>query len=348
MAETIVDGTNFNVENIRYSAPKAGGSGGKSVNILNKSTNSGLRVSTPLLLTWGASDFVDAATGKGNGKYEMSLQFPSDEYKNADTAAFLQTMMAFENKIKQDAITNSKEWFGKVHKNAEVINALWTPMLKYSKDKFTGEPDLTKSPVLRVKLPFWEGVWKCEIYDEDDKKLFPNISNPTLTPLDFIQKGTNVAILMQCGGLWFANGKFGMTWKLIQAMTQKPRASLTGKCFIKLKAGDKEKLKTSVPVASADPDYCAGDGDDDFDSAAANNTNTEVEDSDEEEEQEAPASVFKAPAPVVAAAPVVASAPAPMPKAVVAEVASELESAAATTEPKKVVKKVVKKKVAEA
>jgi len=337
MAETIVDGTNFNVENIRYSAPKAGGSGGKSVNILNKSTNSGLRVSTPLLLTWGASDFVDAATGKGNGKYEMSLQFPSDEYKNADTAAFLQTMMEFENKIKQDAITNSKEWFGKVHKNAEVINALWTPMLKYSKDKFTGEPDLTKSPVLRVKLPFWEGVWKCEIYDEDDNKLFPNISNPTLTPLDFIQKGTNVAILMQCGGLWFANGKFGMTWKLIQAMTQKPRASLTGKCFIKLKAGDKEKLKTSVASADADPDYCAG-GDDDF-VAAANNT--EVEDSsDEEEEQEAPpASVFKAPP--VAAAPV----PVPMPKAVAAEVASELEAAAAITEPKKVVKKVVKKKV---
>lgn len=344
MADTIVDGTNFNVENIRYSAPKAGASGGKSVNILNKSTNSGLRVSTPLLLTWGASDFVDAATGKGNGKYEMALQFPSEEYKTEDATAFLQTMQAFENKIKQDALTYSKEWFGKVHKNAEVINALWTPMLKYSKDKFTGEPDLTKAPVLRVKLPFWENVWKCEIYDEDNNSLFPNVSNPTLSPIDFIQKGTNVAILMQCGGLWFANGKFGMTWKLIQAMTQKPRASLTGKCFINLKAGDKEKLKKTVTVSvDADPDGCEGE-EEDMVTAAVNNT--EVDDSDEEEEEEtAPVSVFKAPPPPVVAAPI----PVPMPKTVVAEVASELESAAAaTTEPKKVVKKVVKKKVVEA
>jgi hypothetical protein len=346
MADTIVDGTNFNVENIRYSAPKAGGSGGKSVNILNKSTNSGLRVSTPLLLTWGASDFIDAATGKGNGKYEMALQFPSEEYKTEDATAFLQTMMAFENKIKQDALTYSKEWFGKVHKNAEVINALWTPMLKYSKDKFTGEPDLSKAPVLRVKLPFWENVWKCEIYDEDNNSLFPNVSNPTLSPIDFIQKGTNVAILMQCGGLWFANGKFGMTWKLIQAMTQKPRASLTGKCFINLKAGDKEKLKKTVAVSvDADPDCCEGEGEDEDMVVAAAVNNTEVDDSDEEEEA-APVSVFKAP-PVVAA-PVPTPVPVPMPKAVVAEVASELESAAATTEPKKVVKKVVKKKVAEA
>ena len=186
MADTIVDGTQFNVENIRYSAPKAGGSGGKSVNILNKSTNSGLRLSTPLMLTWGASDFVDQQTGKGNGKFDMSLQFPSSEYTNEDTDAFLANMMAFEAKIKADALTNTKEWFGKIHKNAEVVEALYSPILKYSKDKFSGEPDLNKAPVMRVKLPIWEGVWKCEIYDEDDNKLFPNPSNPGVSPLDFI------------------------------------------------------------------------------------------------------------------------------------------------------------------
>ena len=42
MAETIVDGTLLNAQNIKFSAPKANASGGKSVNILNKMTNSGL------------------------------------------------------------------------------------------------------------------------------------------------------------------------------------------------------------------------------------------------------------------------------------------------------------------
>ena len=289
MADTIVDGTQFNAQNIKFSVPKANASGGKSVNILNKSTNSGLRLSTPLMLTWGASDFVDEKTGLGNGKFEMALQFPTDEYKNADTDAFLQNLQAFEKKVKEDALTYSKEWFGKVHKSEEVINALWTPILKYSKDKSTGEPDMNKAPTLRLKIPIWEGTWRCEIYDEDGVALFPNITNPCVTPLDFLQKGVNVACVLQCGGLWFANGKFGLTWKLIQAVGAKQKASLSGKCLIKLKTSDKEKIK-----AAPEPEE---DGEE---------PTTLVEDSDADsdgEQEEVVTAPVPVPAPVVVAPP---------------------------------------------
>lgn len=312
MADTIIDGTLFNAENIRYTSPKAGGSGGKSVNILNKTTNTGVRLSTPLMLTWGAADYVDASTGKGNGKYEMSLVFPNDEYKDDDTTAFLINMQNLEKKIKADALTNSKEWFGKIHKNAEVVDALYSPMLKYTKDKNTGEADMTKSPLLKVKIPFWDGVWKCEVYDEDGGKLFPSPSNPSVSPLDLIQKGSQVAVIMQCGGLWFANGKFGVTWKLVQAVVQRPKTSLVGHCFIKLKTTDKEKLKKApAPVEEADVDFPEQSG------TLVQESDDEEEESDEEEEE-----VKVAPTPVVVAP-------------VVAQVAEE---------PKKVVKKVVKKK----
>jgi len=305
MAETIVDGTQFNAQNVRYSAPKANAAGGKSVNILNSSTNSGLRIATPLMLTWGASEF------EGNGKFEMSLQFPRGEYDHADPAAFLRNMQGLESKIKADALTNSKDWFGKQHTSPDVIDALYTPMLKYSKDKLTGNPDLTKSPTLRVKLPLWEGVWKCLICDEDGQKLFPG--EPTKTPLDFIKKGTQVAVIMQCGGIWFANGKFGVTWKLAQAVVQRPKGSLLDECLIKLKPSDKARLQAAP----------APDADDDEPTSSAL-----VADSDEEDDDE-PA----VPAPV-------AVAPPPAPVEVKKEVAAALE------EPKK--KKVVKKKVAEA
>ena len=89
MADTIIDGTNFDASTIRYSAVKANASGGKSINILNSSTKTGVRISTPLMLTWGATDFQDPSTGKGNGKFDMSLQFPSGDYKTADATAFL-------------------------------------------------------------------------------------------------------------------------------------------------------------------------------------------------------------------------------------------------------------------
>lgn len=287
MAETIVDGTTFNAQNIMYSAPKANAQGGKSINILNPGTKSGLRIAAPLLLTWGASDFVDPATGKGNGKHELCLQFPSAEYNTEDAAAFLKNMVDMEQKIKADALTNSKDWFGKVHKNAEVVEALYTPMLKYSKNKETGEADLTKAPTLRVKIPMWEGVWKCEIYDEDENKLYPSLSNSTASPIEFLQKGINVATLIQCGGIWFANGKFGVTWKLVQAVAQKPRGSLTGSCFIKLKPSDKAKLKSAVTPVADVPD------DEDVPATA------EVEDSDDDDSVATPAP----PAPVATPAP---------------------------------------------
>lgn len=290
MAETIIDGTLFKADGIKYSAPKANASGGKSVNILNKLTNTGLRLSTPLMLTWGASDFVDEKTGKGNGKYEMGLQFPTDEYKNADTDSFLKNMQEFEKKIKADAMIYSKEWFGKVHKSEDVISALWTPMLKYSKDKTTGEPDMNKAPTIRIKIPVWEGTWRCEIYDEDGVSLFPNAATPSVTPLDFLQKGINVAVIIQCGGLWFANGKFGLTWKMIQAVVQKPRASLAGSCFIKLKPSDKERLKTAQPpVEEADVEpvgQIVEDSDDEEDPIAEDDVDEEEEIAEPEPEPE--------------------------------------------------------------
>jgi hypothetical protein len=87
--------------------------------------------------------------------------------------------------------------------------------------------------------------------------------------------------LIQCGGIWFVNGKFSITWNLKQAIVQKPKASMEGQCFIKLKTADKEKLKALPPVEHDDVDP---------DGAVA----TIVEDSDEEEE--APKTVFAPPA----------------------------------------------------
>jgi len=233
--EQIIDFTelNFNVNSISFSTPKPSGAGGKSVGIY---CNKGIfRLSLPEMIQWGAADFKDEKTGKGNDKFEFTLQFPTEGYKNDETTVALTNMMALEAKLLEAGQQNSKQWFGKVYP-AEVLSALWSPMLKYPKNKSTGEPDLTAAPGLRVKLPKWEGQWKSEIYNEDAEKLFPDPNNELLTPVDFLPKSVKATCLLQCGGLWFANGKFGVTWKLIQAVVPKPKASLMGTCFLKKKA----------------------------------------------------------------------------------------------------------------
>jgi len=283
MADAIIDGTNINTECFSYSAPKAHESGGKVVNVYNKYFKESLTISSPLILTWGAQEGVDTAK-KPTGKYTMSLQFPNSDFPNADCEAFLRSMRALEAKIKADAIANSKEWFGKVITNPEIIDEKFNVMLRHPKFKGTQEPDVSKAPTLTVKVPCWKGVWKSEIYDEEGEPLYVGgKTSSSLSPLDFLKPKTHVICLIQCGGIWFVNGKFSITWNLKQAIVQKPKVSMEGHCFIKLKTADKEKLKALPPVEHDDIDP---------DGAVA----TIVEDSDEEEE--APVVVVKVEAPV--------------------------------------------------
>ena len=50
------------------------------------------------------------------------------------TVSFLNNLTDLENMIKADAVKNSKDWFNKGKMTPEVVDALWSPMLKYPKN----------------------------------------------------------------------------------------------------------------------------------------------------------------------------------------------------------------------
>ena len=158
-------------------------------------------------------------------------------------------MKEFEDNIKTAAEKNAKEWFGKSTMSPEVIDALWTPMLKYPKNQETGEPDLERDPQLRIKVPCWDGIWRCELYDTEQNTLFP--SDDGKTPVDMITKLSNIACVIQCGGIWFANGKFGVTWRLVQAVV-KPQETFKGKCHLFLTESEKERMVGKSEVNTSD------------------------------------------------------------------------------------------------
>ena len=235
----IIDGREFDATNdFMYTKPKVNQSGGKSVGILNSKTKKGLYISSPLMLTWGINEYVDEASGKRT--YDMSLQFPKEEYNTEELEAFLKNVKEFESKLKKDAIKNSKEWMNKAKMSDEVVDALWTPMLKYPKNQETGDFDYSRPPTLRVKIPYWEGEWRTEVYDLDGTALYPNKDG--VLPTELVTKGINIATVLQCGGIWFANGKFGVTWKLFQCVV-KPKATMKGKCLITLSENDKSVMQ---------------------------------------------------------------------------------------------------------
>jgi hypothetical protein len=302
MTSTIMDGTQIDTSVFSYSAPKAHASGGKVVKLYNKRSRESLTISTPLLLTWGAQESKDQQ-GNCLGKWTMSLQFPSSEYPNPDGEAFLKSMRELEAKVKADAMTYSKEWFGKTITSPDVMDEKFNLMLRYPKIKGTLEPDYDRAPTMTVKLPCWSGVWKSEIYDEDGEPLYVNGKTSSQTsPLEFLPSKAQVICLIQCGGLWFVNGKVSITWNVKQAMVQRPKGSMIGQCFLKPKAADVEKLKTSVREEEDDEDD-------------AGVSATIVDDSDDEcapEEEVVVKTVFTPPAPE----PTPAAAPVPTPVAV--------------------------------
>ena len=87
----------------------------------------------------------------------------------------------FQDKILADCVKNSREWFGKSKMTKEVVEALMYPILKYPKEKLGnnqwGDPDYTRNPTMKIKIPYWEGSWNTEVYDMKGKLLYKPSKN---------------------------------------------------------------------------------------------------------------------------------------------------------------------------
>ena len=268
---------------VRYMQPKINDRGAKSISIISSQSNRSLHISTPLMMTWCISDFVDEKTGESDGKYSMSLVFPNDDYKTAASSTFLDRLKAFENQILDDAVRYSDAWFGE-ELSREVVKHNFFPFVKYTKDKVTKKIDPTKSPSIRARIPNYNNKWGVEVYDTNSKLLFP-CDNENMTPMDFVPKKSQVAAVLQCGGLWFGGKGWGVTWKVNQCVV-KPQevVSVYGKCHIQLSADEIDSMDKRVPLAGDDDD-------DEVETLPASKpvVNTTVADSDEEGDEPTPA-----------------------------------------------------------
>lgn len=325
-ASRVLSVSDWNPSAVRYMQPRVNDRGGKGITIISNQTGRSLHISTPLLMTWGVSDYTDEKTGESDGKFTMSLNFPNADYSNKQSEAFLEKLKEFEEHIIDDAVKHTEAWFGK-ERSREVIKDSFFPFIKYPRDKLTKKLDHSKAPNIRVKVPNYGGEWKnLEIYDTKQQLLFPS-DNENLTPIDLVPKKSQVACVIQCGGIWTAGGNsWGVIWKLNQCVVKPPTdVSIFGKCNVMLSESEIETLETQP---EADPAVVNEDEVEVFESTSSDKKDTAVEDSDEEEE----------PAP----------APAPAPKKKVVKKAAPPPEDDADEEPAPTPKKKVVKKKASA
>ena len=297
MSSVITKAKTFDPSLVTYRAPTTNKRGGKAVQV--QLNGQPLVLQIPLMLTWGANERVSEDSGRVS--YDLSLQFQPE--RHASIEKFLDAMKGLQEKIKNDCVNNSKLWFGKSNMSREVIDVLMYPLLKYPKKKDgSGEPDHDRDPTLKLKIPFWEGKFNLELYDMDRKAIYLPTKKETdvgpqgnKTPVDFIPKGTNINGLIGCTGLWFAGGKCGVTWKLIQACVRPPvRLVGNGTCHVEEDRDDEDLLnslqktddKEDVPVEPSPTFVDSDEEEEDKDDEEEDKDDEDKDDEDKEEVQE--------------------------------------------------------------
>jgi Family of unknown function (DUF5871) len=216
MANTnnIILAKDFDVSKISYGDVKLLDNGGKVVYLsYNKAP---LVVQTPdMSVPFGMKDW------EGNKKFVMDLSFKGLDNRPV-LKSFYDMMESLDKKLVEDGFKNQQTWFkGKKYNSTEVVEALYTPLIKHAKDKTTGEVTDKYPATFKVNVPFRDGKFNCEVYD--DKR--------NLVDLNTVEtKGSRVAAIIQCMGLWMAGGKFGSSWRVLQ-MKITPNQNIRGYAF---------------------------------------------------------------------------------------------------------------------
>ena len=245
MSTPITRTKNFDSAKFTYKAPRINKRGGKNIYVQYEGHNFYLQF--PKIKTWGVNERVDEDTGRIS--YDLSLQWTTSD-DGTKEGQFLKVLKTIEDKVLDDASTHSKEWFGKNKMSREVAENLMYPILKYPKDKKTGELDYDRLPTVKAKLPYWDNKFNLELYDMEKKPLFGDGVETSETPLSLVPTGSFLKGIIECAGVWFVGGRFGVSWRLVQAQVRQP-ARIKGFCMVSDSEDEDEDVSQVAAAATA-------------------------------------------------------------------------------------------------
>ena len=263
--DSIVLPTDFDVSKISYSAPRILDNGGKVIYVSYAGKK--LLMQTPeMSAPFGVGKWNN--DGKSNDKYSLDLSFKGKESRDV-LNKFFNGLRALDKKLVQDGLENAQSWFKKTYKSVDVVEALYTPIIKFPKDK-NGEITDKYPPTFKMSLPHDGNAFMCDVYDA--AKNLVDLAN-------LETKGSRVSAIVQCVGIWIAGTKFGCSWKVVQ-MKVTPPATIKGYAFKELN----DKIVDDDIEDEDDEDVSPTGGKDVEDEEAENaDEEDEIEESDDDE-----------------------------------------------------------------
>jgi len=212
-----------NLNKIAISKPKKLDFGGSMVYINYDGGIQPLYIQTPeLYIPFDIGFFSD---NDESGKYNVKVSF-KDLENDHKLKEFYDKLCEMDNFIKDQAMENTVPWF-KGKKSREVIESLYSPMIKVHMDPETGEPSGRYPDSFGFKIVKKNKKIECSIYDKDNVNF--DVNHETDNPIDVervITKGAKIKTVLKCNGIWLANGKFGCTWRAEQIRVKVPEGGL--------------------------------------------------------------------------------------------------------------------------
>ena len=205
----------FDFKKVSFSAPKNLSDKGGKILYLNYD-NAPLSIKTPeLTLEWDAM-FYEGAT-PDCGKYSVSVKFDNlDDKSQSDMHSVLNEL---DNVLLKSCYENRAVWLKKAGITEEGIKLLYTPLIKRSVDKETGEVNGKWPDEFRFKMVKREGVYQFKMFDENNALI--DLSDMDVT--EIMKRGSKVKAVLRCNGVWISGGKFGCTWKAQQLKVEAPK-----------------------------------------------------------------------------------------------------------------------------
>ena len=206
MSSNVVTSTNFNAQKISFSAMKSLDSGGKQAFV---NYDGGMFVvQTPSCrLPFGMSAFDKA----GPVKYSVELSLDGYTEEGSKMKQFHDAMSVLDEYMIEQGVRNSRQWF-KGDLSRDVIKAFYTPMIRYAKDKDGNTKPYPPNVKLTLRKKRDSDDFDVHCYD-DQRNLYRGI------PLEeLLVRGCQMTSLIKCTGVWVAGSKYGLSWKLDQAM----------------------------------------------------------------------------------------------------------------------------------
>ena len=249
MSSSVVQPSAFSASKVSISQPKVLESGGKLAYV-NYGDARSLIMQTPSLPSPFGLNVFDK-----NGPPKYSLDLAMRGYNGASpnpkVKAFFDALSALDEFMIDQGVKNSKLWF-KSEMKREVVEAFYTPTVKFGRDKEGNQTPYPPNVKLQLRRRRDRDEFETDFYDEKSK------TDPNAKPLkgipieEMLVKKVEVTALMQCTGVWFAGGKFGLSWKAVQVRLDSVPAGLRGPAFQEDDdAGFTEPAELASPAAAS-------------------------------------------------------------------------------------------------